>query len=231
MTALILLRHGESKWNKKKLFTGWFDINLTKKGQEEAFNSGKLLLSRKLFPEIVYTSLLYRSLSTTYILLDTINKLQIPIYKNWRLNERHYGALQGSSKKFIKEKYGEKQFVTWRRYYTALPPKIDQFEKFQQYNDPKYKIIGGGPLTESLEDVTKRFIPYYKETIVPTLESNKIVLIVAHGNLLRALIKYLDSTSNYKIAGLDIPTGVPIYYKLDINLMPVIPGGTYIRMG
>lgn len=226
--TLILLRHGESEWNERNLFTGWVDVGLTEKGRIEAVRAGELLTEHDLLPDVVYTSLLRRAISTAHLALDRADRLWIPVRRSWRLNERHYGALQGLDKAATKERYGEEQFMAWRRSYDTPPPPIEQGSEFSQDADPRYANIGGGPLTECLSDVVDRFLPYFTDVIVGDLRSGKTVLIVAHGNSLRALVKYLDGLSNEDIVGLNIPTGIPLRYDLDAHLRPVVPGGTYL---
>ncbi len=226
--TLVLLRHGESDWNALNLFTGWVDIGLTEKGRAEAVRSGELMTEQGLLPDVLYTSLLRRAITTAHLALDTADRLWIPVRRSWRLNERHYGALQGLNKAETKERYGEEQFMAWRRSYDTPPPPIERGSEFSQDTDPRYANIGGGPLTECLADVVARFLPYFTDVIVPDLRAGKTVLIVAHGNSLRALVKYLDGMSDDEIVGLNIPTGVPLRYDLDADLRPVLPGGTYL---
>ena len=226
--TLVLLRHGESDWNALNLFTGWVDVGLTEKGRAEAVRSGELMTEHELLPDVLYTSLLRRAITTAHLALDTADRLWIPVRRSWRLNERHYGALQGLNKAETQERYGEEQFMTWRRSYDTPPPPIERGSKFSQDTDPRYANIGGGPLTECLADVVARFLPYFTDVIVPDLRAGKTVLIVAHGNSLRALVKYLDEMSDEEIVGLNIPTGIPLRYDLDADMRPVLPGGTYL---
>lgn len=228
MPTLILLRHGESDWNQKNLFTGWVDVDLTDKGRTEAVRGGKLLVEKDVLPDVVYTSLLRRAITTANLALDAADRHWIPVHRDWRLNERHYGALQGLDKAATKEKYGEEQFMAWRRSYDTPPPPIEKGSEFSQDTDPRYADIGGGPLTECLKDVVTRFVPYYEDTIVPDLKAGKTVLIAAHGNSLRALVKYLDGMSDEDVVGLNIPTGIPLRYELDDNLKPLVAGGEYL---
>ncbi|OCB10853.1 phosphoglyceromutase [Mycolicibacterium porcinum] len=228
MPTLILLRHGESDWNQKNLFTGWVDVDLTDKGRTEAVRGGKLLVENDVLPDVVYTSLLRRAITTANLALDAADRHWIPVHRDWRLNERHYGALQGLDKAATKEKYGEEQFMAWRRSYDTPPPPIEKGTEFSQDADPRYADIGGGPLTECLKDVVERFVPYYESTIVPELKAGKTVLIAAHGNSLRALVKYLDGMSDEEVVGLNIPTGIPLRYELDENLKPLVAGGEYL---
>jgi 2,3-bisphosphoglycerate-dependent phosphoglycerate mutase len=226
--TLILLRHGESEWNALNLFTGWVDVDLTDKGRAEAARGGELLVENGVLPDVLYTSLLRRAITTANLALDKADRLWIPVHRHWRLNERHYGALQGLDKAATKEKYGEEQFMAWRRSYDTPPPPIEPGSEFSQDADPRYADIGGGPLTECLANVVERFVPYYTETIVPDLQAGKTVLIAAHGNSLRALVKYLDGMSDDDVVGLNIPTGIPLLYELDDNLRPTVPGGRYL---
>ena len=226
--TLILLRHGESEWNALNLFTGWVDVDLTDKGRAEAVRGGKLLAEQGVLPDILYTSLLRRAITTAHLALDAADRLWIPVQRDWRLNERHYGALQGLDKAETKEKYGNEQFMLWRRSYDTPPPPIEKGSKYSQDADPRYADIGGGPLTECLADVVARFVPYFEDAVVPNLRAGKTVLIVAHGNSLRALVKYLDGMSDEDVVGLNIPTGIPLRYDLDADLKPLVAGGTYL---
>jgi 2,3-bisphosphoglycerate-dependent phosphoglycerate mutase len=226
--TLVLLRHGESDWNALNLFTGWVDVGLTERGRAEAVRSGELITEHQLLPDVLYTSLLRRAITTADLALDTADRHWIPVRRSWRLNERHYGALQGLNKAETQERYGEEQFMAWRRSYDTPPPPIERGSKFSQDTDPRYANIGGGPLTECLADVVARFLPYFTDVIVPDLRVGKTVLIVAHGNSLRALVKHLDKMSDEEIVGLNIPTGIPLRYDLDADMRPVLPGGTYL---
>ncbi|MGK2902738.1 MAG: phosphoglyceromutase [Mycobacterium sp.] len=228
MANLILLRHGESQWNEKNLFTGWVDVDLTDKGREQAIRGGELLAEQGVLPDVLYTSLLRRAIVTANLALESADRLWIPVHRDWRLNERHYGALQGLDKAATKEKYGEEQFMAWRRSYDTPPPPIEEGSEFSQDSDPRYADIGGGPLTECLADVVARFVPYFEQEIVPDLKAGKTVLIAAHGNSLRALVKYLDGMSDADVVSLNIPTGIPLLYELDENLKPMVPGGKYL---
>jgi len=225
--TLILLRHGESQWNALNLFTGWVDVDLTDKGRAEAVR-GTLMAELGLLPDVLYTSLLRRAITTAHLALDAADRLWIPVQRDWRLNERHYGALQGLDKAETKAKYGEEQFMKWRRSYDTPPPPIEKGSKYSQDADPRYADIGGGPLTECLADVVARFVPYFEQAIVPDLRAGKTVLIVAHGNSLRALVKYLDGMSDEDVVSLNIPTGIPLRYNLDADLKPTVAGGTYL---
>src|SRR5271163_4608412 len=226
--TLVLLRHGESDWNALNLFTGWVDVGLTEKGRAEAVRSGELLTEHDLLPDVLYTSLLRRAITTAHLALDSADRLWIRVRRSWRLNERHYGALQGLDKADIKERYGDEQFMAWRRSYDTPPPPIEKGSEFSQDGDPRYANIGGGPLTECLADVVVRFLPYFTDVIVPDLRTGKTVLIVAHGNSLRALVKYLDGMPDEDVVELNIPTGIPLRYDLDADLRPLVAGGTYL---
>ncbi len=228
--TLILLRHGESEWNALNLFTGWVDVNLSEKGETEAKRGGELLKAAGVLPDVLHTSLLRRAIRTAQIALDACDRHWIPVSRSWRLNERHYGALQGKDKKQTLEAYGEEQFQLWRRSYDVPPPAIDPNDKFAQTNDPRYADIAGKelPATECLKDVVARMIPYWESNIVPDLKAGKVVLVTAHGNSLRALVKHLDGISDEGIAALNIPTGIPLVYKLDANLKPIVKGGEYL---
>ena len=227
-SALILLRHGESEWNARNLFTGWVDVDLTDKGRAEAARAGELIAEGDRLPDVVYTSLLRRAITTANLALDRADRHWIPVHRNWRLNERHYGALQGLDKAETKDRYGEEQFMAWRRSYDTPPPPIEKGSAYSQDTDPRYADIDGGPLTECLADVVARFVPYFENTVAPDLRAGKTVLIAAHGNSLRALVKYLDGMSDESVVGLNIPTGIPLRYDLDAGLRPVLPGGTYL---
>ena len=228
MATLVLLRHGESEWNALNLFTGWVDVDLTDKGRAEAARGGELLVEHGVLPDVLYTSLLRRAITTANLALDKADRHWIPVHRDWRLNERHYGALQGLDKAATKEKYGEDQFMAWRRSYDTPPPPIEKGSEYSQDADPRYADIDGGPLTECLSDVVARFVPYFTETVVPELEAGKTVLIAAHGNSLRALVKYLDGMSDADVVGLNIPTGIPLVYELDESLKPTVAGGKYL---
>lgn len=225
---LILLRHGQSEWNEKNLFTGWYDVTLTEKGRAEAKRGGELLKESGNLPDILHTSLLTRAIVTSNIALEAADHVWIPVKRSWRLNERHYGALQGKNKAEVLEQFGEEQFMTWRRSYDTPPPELDDDSPFSQANDPRYADLVSMPRTECLEQVLERLLPYWTEQIVPDLKAEKTVLVTAHGNSLRALVKHLDGISDEDIAKLNIPTGIPLVYELDENLKPVNPGGTYL---
>lgn len=227
--TLVLLRHGESVWNAKNLFTGWVDVALSDKGREEAIKGGELIKAGGLEPDVVHTSLLRRAISTAAIALDTADRHWIPVRRSWRLNERHYGALQGKDKKATLEEFGEEQFMTWRRSFDVPPPPIEAGSEFSQDGDVRYADLGEDmPATECLKDVIARFLPYWEDAIVPDLRDGKTVLVAAHGNSLRALVKHLDGISDDDIVGLNIPTGQPLVYRLDDDLKPTVPGGEYL---
>ena len=222
--TLVLLRHGESEWNAKNLFTGWVDVALSEKGVEEAKRGGKLLREAGGLPAVVHTSLLRRAMNTANLALDAADRLWIPVKRSWRLNERHYGALQGKDKAQTLAEFGEEQFMLWRRSYDVPPPAIEVGSEFSQDADPRY-ADAPQVLTECLKDVLERALPYWDAEIVPDLKAGKTVLVAAHGNSLRAIVKYLDGISDEDIAGLNIPTGIPLVYELDEEtLKPVKPG-------
>lgn len=227
--TLVLLRHGESTWNAENLFTGWVDVPLSDKGETEAHRGGELLRETGVLPEVLHTSLLRRAISTANLALDVADRHWIPVRRDWRLNERHYGALQGKNKKQTLDAYGEEQFTLWRRSYDTPPPEIDVGSEFSQDSDPRYADLAAGvPRTECLKDVVTRLLPYWDTEIVPDLRAGRTVLVAAHGNSLRALVKHLDGISDSDIAGLNIPTGIPLRYDLDDELAPRNPGGTYL---
>lgn len=228
MYKLILLRHGESEWNALNLFTGWVDVSLSEKGKQEAARAGELLKQANLLPTQLHTSLLRRAIATAQIALDLADRHWIPVSRSWRLNERHYGALQGKDKKQTLDAYGEEQFMLWRRSFDVPPPPIDPTDKYSQANDPRYANIPDLPLTECLKDVIARMLPYWEEAVIPQLKAGELVLITAHGNSLRALVKELDGISDSDIAELNIPTGIPLLYELDANFKPINSGGTYL---
>ena len=226
---LILLRHGESEWNAKNLFTGWVDVRLSTAGEAEAARGGKLLAERNLLPDVVHTSLLRRAIHTSQLALDSCDRHWIPVRRSWRLNERHYGALQGKDKKETLAKYGEEQFKLWRRSYDVPPPPIDATDPYSQASDARYSSLGSDlPATECLKDVVDRMMPYWQESIMPDLKAGKRVLVTAHGNSLRALVMHLDGISQSDIAELNIPTGIPLLYNLDADFKPVKKGGEYL---
>ena len=228
-TKLILLRHGESEWNEKNLFTGWVDVRLTQKGEKEALRAGELFKEHNLLPEILHTSLLRRAISTAQIALDKADRHWIPVRRSWKLNERHYGALQGKDKKATLAQYGDEQFQLWRRSFDVPPPPIEDGDEFSQAKDPRYKDLGNLiPKTECLKDVVERLIPYWEKEIIPDLKSGKVTLVTAHGNSLRALVKHLDGISDQDISALNIPTGIPLLYELNEDFKPVKVGGQYL---
>ncbi len=228
MTApytLILLRHGQSTWNKSNQFTGWVDVRLTDQGEAEAARGGQLLAEAGLLPDIVHTSVLSRAIQTANIALDAADRLWIPVKRSWRLNERHYGALQGKDKAQTLAEFGEDQFMLWRRSFDVPPPELADDAEYSQAHDPRYAGIDGDvPRTESLKLVIDRLLPYWHGEIVPDLQSGRTVLVAAHGNSLRALVKHLDEISDADIAALNIPTGIPLVYRLDEGLRPLGPG-------
>jgi 2,3-bisphosphoglycerate-dependent phosphoglycerate mutase len=227
--TLILLRHGESDWNAKNLFTGWVDVALTEKGRAEATAGGRQLVEAGLLPDLVHTSLLRRAITTAHLSLDAADRHWIPVRRSWRLNERHYGALQGKDKKQTLEQYGEEQFMTWRRSFDVPPPPIEDGDEWSQAGDRRYADLGDDlPRTECLEDVIARLLPYWESSIVPDLASGATVLVAAHGNSLRAIVKHLDGISDEDIAGLNIPTGQPLVYELDADNRPTGEGGRYL---
>ena len=225
---LILVRHGQSEWNKSNQFTGWVDVDLTEQGEREAVNAGKLMVEKGVLPAIVFTSLLRRAIRTANIALNAADRHWIPVVRNWRLNERHYGKLQGLNKAEIRDKYGDEQFMEWRRSYDTPPPAIDIDNEYAQTNDPRYAFLPEVPRTECLQDVVRRFLPYYEEAILPQLLQGKTVMVAAHGNSLRALVKYLDGISDEDIAALNIPTGMPLLYEIGERGKVLNPGGTYL---
>jgi 2,3-bisphosphoglycerate-dependent phosphoglycerate mutase len=228
-TQLILLRHGESEWNAKNLFTGWVDVRLSEKGQVEAKRGGELLKERGLLPKVVHTSLLRRAIITSQIALDECDRSWIPVHRSWRLNERHYGALQGKDKAQTLAEYGEEQFMLWRRSFDVPPPPIADNDEFSQFSDPRYADLGAAlPKSECLKDVVVRMLPYWFDAIIPDLTAHQTVLVTAHGNSLRALVKHLDGISDADIAGLNIPTGIPLLYELNDDFTPVKQGGEYL---
>ena len=227
---LVLLRHGESEWNAKDLFTGWVDVGLTDKGLSEAARAGELLAERGLLPDAVHTSVLRRAIRTVEVALDRCDRMWVPVIRTWRLNERHYGALQGKNKRQTLEQYGERQFMTWRRSYDVPPPPLDEDSEWSQFGDPRYALLPPElrPRTECLKDVLVRTLPWWYDQAVPGLRSGQTVLVGAHGNSLRALVKHLDGISDEEIPHLNIPTGVPLLYELDGSLRPLRRGGEYL---
>ena len=229
MKTLVLLRHGESEWNSKGLFTGWVDVGLSEVGMQEAVNGGRLLAQSGLRPDTVHTSVLTRAIQTANITQEEAGLLWLPVKRSWRLNERHYGALQGKDKAATRREFGDEQFMLWRRSYDVPPPPIADDDPLSQADDPRYAGLPPElrPRTECLKDVVARMLPYWYDAVVPDL-GNGTVLIVAHGNSLRALVKHLDGISDAAIAGLNIPTGIPLVYELDDAFRPAVPGGRYL---
>jgi 2,3-bisphosphoglycerate-dependent phosphoglycerate mutase len=230
MRTLVLLRHGESEWNSKGLFTGWVDVGLSGTGAREAGNGGRLLVQSGLRPAVLHTSVLTRAIQTAHIALEEADLLWLPVRRSWRLNERHYGALQGKDKARTRQEFGEEQFMLWRRSYDVPPPPIADDDPLSQSGDPRYAGLPpeARPRTECLKDVVVRLLPYWYDAIVPDLEREEPVLVVAHGNSLRALVKHLDGISDAAIAELNIPTGIPLVYELDDDFRPAVPGGRYL---
>jgi 2,3-bisphosphoglycerate-dependent phosphoglycerate mutase len=228
--TLVLLRHGESEWNAKNQFTGWVDVGLTAKGQAEATRGGELLAEKGLLPDVVHTSVQRRAIRTADLALDACERHWIPVRRSWRLNERHYGALQGKDKAATLAEYGEEQFMLWRRSYDTPPPPIADDDPWSQSADPRYADLPDElrPRTECLKDVVGRMLPYWYDAVVPDLRDGRTVLVAAHGNSLRALVKHLDGMSDEAVVGLNIPTGIPLLYSLDAALRPTTPGGEYL---
>ena len=226
MSTLILLRHGESQWNAKNLFTGWVDVDVNEKGAAEAKRGGELLAESGLLPDVVHTSVLRRAINTAQIALGACDRHWIETKRSWRLNERHYGALQGKDKAATLAEFGEEQFMVWRRSYDTPPPPIGNDSEFSTFADPRYAGIPTEirPRTECLKDVLERALPYWYDQIVPDLRVGKTVLIAAHGNSLRAIVKHLDQMSDQAVVGLNIPTGIPLHYQLDEDAKPTAPG-------
>jgi len=230
MATLVLLRHGESVWNADGLFTGWVDVGLSDRGVAEAERAGKLLADSGLQPDIVHTSVLTRAIETANVTLGTADLAWLPVRRSWRLNERHYGALQGKNKAQTRNEFGDEQFMSWRRSYDVPPPPIADDDPLSQAADPRYALLPSDlmPRTECLRDVVLRLLPYWYDTIVPDLAAGRCVLVVAHGNSLRALVKHLDGIGDAEITGLNIPTGIPLVYELDTKYLPVVRGGEYL---
>ena len=227
--TLILLRHGESEWNQKNLFTGWVDVDLTAAGESEGRRAGELLTQHALLPDVVHTSLLRRAIRTANIALDVADRHWIPVRRSWRLNERHYGALQGKDKAAVLAEFGEEQFMQWRRSYDTPPPPLPDDDEFSQVADPRYAdLLETVPRTECLADVVDRMLPYWFDAIVPDLRRGQTVLVAAHGNSLRALIKYLDGMSDEAVVALNVPTGIPLHYDLDATTLRPTGPGTYL---
>jgi 2,3-bisphosphoglycerate-dependent phosphoglycerate mutase len=227
---LVLLRHGESTWNAEGIFTGWVDVGLSPKGAAEAVSAGRQLAGHGLSPDIVHTSVLTRAIQTANIALEAAGLSWLPVRRSWRLNERHYGALQGKNKAQTREQYGADQFMLWRRSYDVPPPPIEASDPLSQAGDPRYALVPPElrPVTECLKDVVRRMLPYWYDVIISDLAGGRTVLVVAHGNSIRALVKHLDGIGDEQIAGLNIPTGMPLIYELDDAFRPMVPGGRYL---
>ena len=223
MQKLVLLRHGESTWNKENRFTGWTDVDLSARGREEAQEAGRVLKAEGYVFDVAYTSVLKRAIRTLWVVLDLLDQTWIPVERSWRLNERHYGALQGLNKAETAQQYGEEQVHLWRRSYDVRPPALEEDDPRYPGHDRRYRDLAESelPLTECLADTVARFLPYWHATIAPALQAGQRVLIAAHGNSLRALVKYLDQISDEEIPGLNIPTGIPLVYELDEGLRPL----------
>ncbi len=230
VATLVLLRHGESDWNKKNLFTGWVDVDLSENGRAEAVRGGELIVEHDLLPDVLHTSVLKRAIRTAELSLAAADRSWIPVRRSWRLNERHYGALQGKDKAQTLAEFGEDQFMLWRRSYDTPPPALATDDEFSQFHDPRYAGLPPElrPRTECLADVVLRMLPYWYDAIVPDLLAGATVLVAAHGNSLRALIKHLDGMSDEAVVALNVPTGIPLRYDLDDDLRPVQIGGTYL---
>jgi 2,3-bisphosphoglycerate-dependent phosphoglycerate mutase len=230
MSTLILIRHGESEWNDKGLFTGWVDAQLSERGRTEAVQAGHQLTDAGLRPDVLHTSVLIRAIETADLALHVAGLSWLPVSRSWRLNERHYGALQGKDKAATREQYGEDQFKVWRRSYDVPPPPLPDDDPLSQVSDPRYALLPPEllPRTECLRDVVLRMLPYWYDVIVPDLAAGRVTLVVAHGNSLRALVKHLDGISDADIAELNIPTGMPLVYDLDDQFRPVQRGGRYL---
>jgi 2,3-bisphosphoglycerate-dependent phosphoglycerate mutase len=230
MKTLVLLRHGESEWNAKGLFTGWVDVGLSEVGAQEARNGGQLLSQSGIRLDTLHTSVLTRAIQTANLALEEASLLWLPVQRSWRLNERHYGALQGKDKAATRREFGDEQFMLWRRSYDVPPPPIADDDPLSQSDDPRYASLPpeARPKTECLKDVVARMLPYWYDAVVPDLNTGQNVLVVAHGNSLRALVKHLDGISDAAIAELNIPTGIPLVYELDDAFRPEVPGGRYL---
>jgi 2,3-bisphosphoglycerate-dependent phosphoglycerate mutase len=222
MSTLVLLRHGESTWNKENRFTGWVDVDLSPKGEDEARRGGRLLRESGPLPDVLHTSLQRRAIRTAELALNEADRHWVPVRRSWRLNERHYGALQGKDKTQVREEFGDEQFLLWRRSYDTPPPPVDTTDPNHPANDPRYRDLPPDllPATGCLKDVLERLLPYWADAIVPDLRAGRTVLVAAHGNSLRALVKHLDGISDDAIAGLNVPTGIPLRYDLDDDLRP-----------
>jgi 2,3-bisphosphoglycerate-dependent phosphoglycerate mutase len=230
MSTLVLLRHGQSEWNAKNLFTGWVDVGLTEVGIAEAVRGGHLLRDAGVLPDVLHTSVQRRAIRTAELALEACDRQWLPVRRSWRLNERHYGALQGKDKKQTRAEFGEDQFMLWRRSYDTPPPPLPDDDEFSQVGDPRYAGLPPEllPRSECLKDVLERMLPYWYDAIVPDLQAGLTVLVTAHGNSLRALVKHLDQISDDAIAELNIPTGIPLRYDLDAALRPTTRGGEYL---
>jgi 2,3-bisphosphoglycerate-dependent phosphoglycerate mutase len=230
MRTLVLLRHGESVWNAEGLFTGWVDVGLSVKGLAEASRGGTMLADSGLLPDVVHTSVLTRAIQTANTALEAAGLAWLPVRRSWRLNERHYGALQGKDKARTRQEYGDEQFMLWRRSYDVPPPPLADDDPLSQAADPRYALLPGElrPRTECLKDVVARLLPYWHDAIVPDIAAGKTVLVVAHGNSLRALVKHLDGIGDAEISQLNIPTGIPLVYELDADFAPVARSGRYL---
>jgi len=230
MATLVLLRHGESTWNAEGRFTGWVDVGLSDQGAAEAVGGGELLRESGVRPDVLHTSVLTRAIQTANLALEAAGLLWLPVRRSWRLNERHYGALQGKNKAQTLQEFGDEQFMLWRRSYDVPPPPLPDDDQYSQVADPRYALLPPDllPRTECLKDVLGRMMPYWQDAIVPDLAADKTVLVVAHGNSLRALVKHLDGISDEEIAGLNIPTGIPLVYELGADYRPKVPGGRYL---
>jgi 2,3-bisphosphoglycerate-dependent phosphoglycerate mutase len=227
--TLVLLRHGESEWNAKNLFTGWVDVGLSAKGEAEALRAGELLRGATLLPDVLHTSLLRRAIRTAEIALEAAQRCWIPVRRSWRLNERHYGALQGKDKAQVRAEFGDEQFMLWRRSYDVPPPPLPDDGEWSQAGDPRYAgLFEMLPRSECLADVVTRMLPYWYDALIGDLLLGHTVLVAAHGNSLRALVKHLDGLGDEEVVGLNIPTGVPLRYDLDDKLRPITPGGQYL---
>jgi 2,3-bisphosphoglycerate-dependent phosphoglycerate mutase len=223
MKKVVLIRHGESLWNKENRFTGWVDVGLSEKGMQEALEAGKVLLREGYVFDVAYTSVLKRAIKTLWVVLEEMDLMWVPVYRSWRLNERHYGALQGLNKAEMAERHGMEKVQIWRRSYDTRPPALTPEDPLYPGKDPRYVGLKPEeiPLTECLKDTVARFLPYWHETIAPVVKAGKRVLIAAHGNSLRALVKFLDNIADDQIAGLNIPTGIPLVYELQDDLTPI----------